>query len=58
MAIENNHGNNVEAGDSISEGLNEETLHLIKSKTNRKRLQEALDELNGGVSHKHELIKE
>jgi PHD/YefM family antitoxin component YafN of YafNO toxin-antitoxin module len=45
-------------GDSISEGLNEETLHLIKSKTNRKRLQEALDELNGGVSHKHELIKE
>jgi antitoxin YefM len=35
-----------------------ETLHLVKSETNRKRLQDAIDEMNSGISHSHKLIEE
>lgn len=35
-----------------------ETLHLMKSEVNRKRLQEAIDEMNSGVSYSHKLIEE
>ena len=35
-----------------------ETLHITKSEANEKRLQEAIDELNNGVYHKHDLIED
>ncbi|TFF33822.1 type II toxin-antitoxin system Phd/YefM family antitoxin [Mucilaginibacter psychrotolerans] len=35
-----------------------ETLHLTKSEVNRKRLQEALDEMDSGRSFTHDLITE
>jgi len=34
---------------SDSNYYNAETIHLTKSKANRKRLQEAIDEMNSGV---------
>ncbi len=34
-----------------------ETLHLVKSEANRKRLQDAIDEMNSGVSHSHKLME-
>lgn len=35
-----------------------ETLHLVKSEANRKRLQSAIDEMNSGTHHSHQLIEE
>ena len=35
-----------------------ETLHIVKSEANRKRLQDALDEMNSGVHHHHKLIED
>jgi antitoxin YefM len=35
-----------------------ETLHLVKSETNRKRLQGAIDEMNSGKHFSHDLIED
>jgi len=35
-----------------------ETLHLVKSEPNRKRLQQAIDEMNAGSYQQHDLIKD
>jgi antitoxin YefM len=35
-----------------------ETLHLVKSGANRKRLQDAIDEMNSGIHHSHPLIED
>ena len=35
-----------------------ETLHLVSNKANRKRLEEAIEEMNKGISFKHNLIEE
>jgi antitoxin YefM len=34
-----------------------ETLHIVKSETNRKRLQNAIDEMNSGSRQSHDLIE-
>ncbi|HEY8972262.1 MAG: prevent-host-death protein [Sphingobacteriales bacterium 50-39] len=36
----------------------QETLHLVSSKTNQKRLDEAIEEMRSGKSSKHKLIEE
>jgi antitoxin YefM len=36
----------------------QETLHLLSSKTNQKRLDEAIEEMRSGKSSKHELIED
>ena len=35
-----------------------ETMHLIKSEPNRKRLQQAIDEMNKGEFQQHNLIED
>jgi antitoxin YefM len=35
-----------------------ETLHINKSEANRKRLQEAIDEMDTGTYHTHQLIED
>jgi len=36
----------------------DETFYITKSDANVKRLQEAIDEMNNGVYHKHDLIED
>jgi len=36
----------------------QETLHLVSSKTNQKRLDEAIEEMRSGKSSKYKLIEE
>jgi antitoxin YefM len=36
----------------------QETLHLLSSKTNQKRLDAAIEEMRSGKSSKHELIED
>ncbi|WP_184549052.1 type II toxin-antitoxin system Phd/YefM family antitoxin [Mucilaginibacter sp. FT3.2] len=35
-----------------------ETLHIVKSEANRKRLQDAIDEMDNGTFHQHKLIED
>ncbi len=35
-----------------------ETLHIVKSEANRKRLQAAIDEMDGGTFLQHKLIED
>ena len=36
----------------------QETLHLVSSKTNQKRLDEAIEEMRSGSSSKHKLMED
>jgi antitoxin YefM len=35
-----------------------ETLHIINSEPNRRRLQDSIDEMNDGIYHNHELAED
>lgn len=35
-----------------------ETLHIVKSEANRKRLQDAIDEMDNGIFHQHKLMED
>ncbi len=35
-----------------------ETLHLVSTSANRKRIDEAIEEMNKGISFSHDLIEE
>ncbi|WDF79234.1 type II toxin-antitoxin system Phd/YefM family antitoxin [Mucilaginibacter sp. AW1-7] len=35
-----------------------ETLHIVKSEANRKRLQDAIDEMDSGAFYQHKLIED
>jgi antitoxin YefM len=51
-------GKNVVVMDLDQYNSMTETLHIIKSEANRKRLQEAIDEMDSGVYHSHKLIED
>lgn len=58
MIVSRGKGKNVVVMDLDEYNAIIETLHLVKSEANRKRLQEAIDEMNSGVHHTHSLIEE
>jgi len=39
------------------EDLADETSYIIKSEANKKRLQDAIDEMNSEIYYKHDLIE-
>ena len=51
-------GKNVVVMDLNEYNSMTETLHIIKSEANRKRLQEAIDEMDSGKYHTHKLIED
>lgn len=57
MIVSRGKGKNVVVMDLNEYNAITETLHLVKSEANRKRLQEAIDEMNSGVHHAHPLIE-
>ena len=58
VIVSRNKGKNVVVMDLNEYNSMTETLHIIKSDANRKRLQEAIDEMNSGVYHSHKLIED
>jgi antitoxin YefM len=58
VIVSRSKGKNVVVMDLDEYNAITETLHLMKSEVNRKRLQEAIDEMNKGSSHQHSLIEE
>ena len=58
IIVSRSKGKNVVVMDLEEYNAMTETLHIIKSETNRKRLQEAIDEMNTGIHHKHKLIED
>jgi antitoxin YefM len=58
VIVSRNKGKNVVVMDLNEYNSMTETLHIIKSETNRQRLQEAIDEMNSGVYHSHKLIED
>jgi antitoxin YefM len=58
VIVSRNKGKNVVVMDLNEYNSMTETLHIIKSEANRKRLQEAIDEMNSGVYHSHKLIED
>jgi antitoxin YefM len=58
VIVSRSKGKNVVVMDLDEYNAMTETLHIIKSEANRKRLQEAIDEMNIGVHHSHKLIEE
>jgi len=51
-------GKNVVVMDLNEYNSMTETLHIIKSDANRKRLQEAIDEMDSGKYHSNKLIED
>jgi antitoxin YefM len=58
VIVSRSKGKNVVVMDLNEYNSMTETLHIIKSEANRKRLQEAIDEMNSGVYHSHKLIED
>ncbi len=46
----------INADDLDRDDLVDETSYLNKSEANKRRLQDAIDEMNNGIYIKHELI--
>jgi antitoxin YefM len=57
VIVSRSKGKNVVVMDLEEYNAMTETLHIIKSEANRKRLQEAIDEMNNGVHYSHNLIE-
>jgi len=58
VIVSRSKGKNVVVMDFDEYNAMTETLHIIKCEANRKRLQEAIDEMNSGVYDTHELIED
>ena len=58
VVVSRSKGKNVVVMDLDEYNAMTETLHLVKSEANRKRLQDAIDEMNKGIHHSHDLIEE
>ena len=57
VIVSRSKGKNVVVMDLDEYNAMNETLHIVKSETNRKRLQDAIDEMNKGIHHHHKLIE-
>ena len=58
VIVSRSKGRNVVVMDLNEYNSIAETLHLVKSEANRKRLQSAIDEMNSGKHYSHELIED
>jgi antitoxin YefM len=58
VIVSRSKGKNVVVMDLNEYNALNETLHITKSDANRKRLQEAIDEMNSGHYHSHKLIED
>ncbi len=58
VVVSRAHGKNVVVMDMDEYNSILETLYLVSSKANRNRLEEAIEEMNKGISFKHNLIEE
>jgi len=58
VVVSRSKGKNVVVMDLNEYNAMMETLHITKSEANRKRLQEAIDEMNSGIYHSHKLIQD
>jgi antitoxin YefM len=58
VIVSRSKGKNVVVMDLDEYNAMTETLHIIKSEANRKRLQEAIDEMNSGLHYTHNLIED
>ena len=57
VVVSRNQGKNVVVMDLDEYNSIQETLHLTSTKANRKRLEDAIAEMNKGKSVKHKLIE-
>jgi antitoxin YefM len=58
VIVSRSKGKNVVVMDLDEYNAMIETLHITKSEVNRKRLQDAIDEMNSGIHFSHKLIEE
>lgn len=58
VIVSRSKGKNVVVMDLDEYNSLTETLHLVKSETNRMRLQRAIDEMNSGKHFSHDLIED
>jgi antitoxin YefM len=58
VVVSRTHGKNVVVMDMDEYNAIAETLYLVNSKANRIRLETAIEEMNKGISFKHNLIEE
>lgn len=58
VIVSRSKGKNVVVMDLKEYNAMTETLHITKSEANRKRLQDAIDEMNSGVHHAHKQLED
>lgn len=58
VVVSRTQGKNVVVMDLDEYNSIQETLHLTSTKANRKRLEDAIAEMNNGKSENHKLIEE